>query len=100
MRSLGRYDVVLHVDSGFLQMFLWERFGALAPKSCWVCQGAQRDRDSQSDGERECLQGRALPWVGVKQSSGKLLVTVIDKEDNFNFRPFLILTLDHSYGDP
>lgn len=30
---LGRSDVVMHVDSSFLQMFLWERFGALALKS-------------------------------------------------------------------
>lgn len=29
-RSLGRYDVVSHIDSVFLQMFLWECFGSLA----------------------------------------------------------------------
>lgn len=32
MRLLGRYNVVMHVNSSFLQMFLWERFRALAPK--------------------------------------------------------------------
>lgn len=30
--SLGRYDVVSHVGSEFLQMFLYEQFEALMPK--------------------------------------------------------------------
>lgn len=29
--SVGRYDVVTHADTIFLQMFLWERFGILSP---------------------------------------------------------------------
>lgn len=31
--SVGRYDVVTHVDSAFHQIFLWESFGNIAPKS-------------------------------------------------------------------
>lgn len=31
-RLVGRYDVVMNVDTFFLQMFLRERFGALSPK--------------------------------------------------------------------
>lgn len=31
-RSVSRYDVVLYSDASFLQMFLWERFGASSPK--------------------------------------------------------------------
>lgn len=30
-RSLGRYDIVAHVDFVFLQMFMWECFGLIAP---------------------------------------------------------------------
>lgn len=29
--SLGRYDMVMYMDTVFLQMLLWEHFGALAP---------------------------------------------------------------------
>lgn len=29
--SVGRYDVVSYSDANFLQLFLWERFGALSP---------------------------------------------------------------------
>lgn len=31
-RSFGRYDVVTHANTGFLQIFLWERSRAIAPK--------------------------------------------------------------------
>lgn len=30
---MGRYDVVTYVDSCFLQMFLCERFSAVAPQT-------------------------------------------------------------------
>lgn len=30
---VGRFDVVTHADTSFPQMFLWEHFGSLAPKS-------------------------------------------------------------------
>lgn len=31
LRSIGRYDIVTHTDTCFLQIFLWERYGAIAP---------------------------------------------------------------------
>lgn len=30
--SVGRYDVVTHVDSTFVRMFIWERFAVVGPK--------------------------------------------------------------------
>lgn len=30
-RSVGRYNVVTYVDANFLQLFLWDRGGALSP---------------------------------------------------------------------
>lgn len=30
--SFGRYNVVIYIDTEFLQMFLWERFVVLSPK--------------------------------------------------------------------
>lgn len=32
VRSVGRYDIVTHVDSCFLQMFVWEPFSIVASK--------------------------------------------------------------------
>lgn len=32
VHSVERLDVVTRVDTSFLQMFLWERFGAIKPK--------------------------------------------------------------------
>lgn len=31
VKYINRYDVVFYVDMSFLQMFFWERFGALSP---------------------------------------------------------------------
>lgn len=32
VQSIGRYDVLIHAYTSFLQMFLWEHFRALVPK--------------------------------------------------------------------
>lgn len=33
VRPIGQDDVATYVDASFLQMFIWERFGNLAPKA-------------------------------------------------------------------
>lgn len=40
--SVRRYNVVTHVKSCFLRMFLWERFSALALKSMEYLEDRQR----------------------------------------------------------
>lgn len=41
--SMGCCDVIMHADTSFLSMFLWERFGALAPKSIEYSATAPRE---------------------------------------------------------
>lgn len=54
-RLVGRYDVVTHGDTSFLQIFLCERLGAIAPKAtefysrddsnnCWRSEKANAKR--------------------------------------------------------
>lgn len=33
IRSMGSYDAVSYIEANFLQLFLWERFEALAPEA-------------------------------------------------------------------
>lgn len=73
-RSLGRYDLVSHVDSDYLQMFLWEPFRALAHKPVRYS-AIVPSEIRHSDREEECLQlvGRReviewqIPGHGHKQ---------------------------------
>lgn len=71
------YDLVSHVDSGFS--------GNIAPKPIEISTTEPSGTRLVSLIEmKNVYRTRALQWVGLKQSSGKLLTTVIDKEENFN----------------
>lgn len=92
MRSLGPYNVVSHVDYVFLQMFLWERFGNFAATyDEYSATVACRVIIVNPTGAKSVHRARALRWVGVKQSADKSLATIIDKEENFNLRPYVYI---------
>lgn len=88
VRVVGRYNVVTHVDSCFIQMFFWERFSVIAPKPDGVsgcCDGGggipirlQRDET--------IYKPRVWRWFNGKQPSNKSLVNVIDKEETSHFK--------------
>lgn len=86
--SLGRYDVVSHMDFDYLQMFLWERFRALAsnPVGYFAMVHSEIGGMAGPTGMMNVYRARSSPWVGVKQSSGKSSAKVIDKEENPNFK--------------
>lgn len=73
--SLGRYNVVMSVDSCFLQMFLYECFGALAPKRLillllclarlkeWLARGGWKTCRGLTQCDGKTWSKRALnPW--------------------------------------
>lgn len=74
---VGAYDVGSHVDSAFLQMFLWKGFGALAPKPI----GYSTTVPLETGGMVSPTGAKSL-----KQFSGKTLANAIDEEENFNLR--------------
>lgn len=87
---IGRYDVVSHVNFGFLQMLLWERFGALTPKPmrCPATVPSETGEVVGATGAKNVYIDHVLWWTGMKQLSGKSLVKLIEKEENFNFRQY------------
>lgn len=88
MAVVGRYDVVSHMDSGFLQMFLLEHFGDLISKPLRYSARVPSETEGVVGATRakNVYIARALWWVGMKQSTSKSLDKVIDKEENFNVR--------------
>lgn len=78
--------MVLYVDSGFQNMFLWKRFGALASTTIeYSATAPSRTGVVSTIGTKNIYRAHLLRWVGVKQSSGELLAVVIDKEENLIF---------------
>lgn len=70
-RPLGRYDMVSHVYSSFLQMLLRERLQALAPKHVGYFVTLPSETGVVSPtGTKNVYKAHALPWTGIKQSSG------------------------------
>lgn len=57
-RSLGRYDVVTYANSSFLQMFLWEHFGALE----YATVPRKARGLTSSRGAKSRYRGRPLRW--------------------------------------
>lgn len=75
-------------------MSRWEHFGAPAPKSVGYSTSVP-----SGNGEVVSPTGvktiyRARPWrrASMKQSSGISLAKVIDKDENFYFRPYAIFS--------
>lgn len=91
-RSVGRYDVVTYVDANFLQLFLWERGGALSPILVEF-KRAKLEKIIVNVVEKEKtshLKPRGLRWSGVTWSEEprKPLSKIINIEKNYNFRPY------------
>lgn len=67
-QSLGYYDVVMHANTSFLQMYLWEGIGVLAPKlieySTTMLSGAECV--SSPRGTKNMFRARTLQWASVK----------------------------------
>lgn len=87
---LGHYNVVSHMDSNILHIFLWERSRLLNPNLLSILlQHLVRLDEWSARGDEERISVTtvsALRWVGVQQSGDKSLARGIDKEENFNFR--------------
>lgn len=71
-------------------MFLREHFGNLAPIPVeYLAMVLGRLREFSLTGVKSTYKARALRWVGIKQLANKSLAAIIDKENNFNFKPYL-----------
>lgn len=71
VRLVGRYDVVTLANTSFLQVFLWEWFGVLAPNHVEFLT-MEMGVVVSSDGLRmtkatNVCRARALVWARVKQ---------------------------------
>lgn len=87
MRSLGRYGVASYVDFDFLQMFMWEHFWGLAlVPVVYSTTIPNRVEVVNPTMTKNIYRTHTLRRVGVKQWTGKLLATITDNEENFNFR--------------
>lgn len=49
---IGRYNIITQVDLCFLQMFLWESFSALAPKSMEYPKAVMEEAMCQDDSKK------------------------------------------------
>lgn len=91
-RSLGYNNVVSHADFVFLQMFLWERFRALT--SAFVEYSATvpgRARVVSPTGMKSIYKACARRWAGVKKLVDKSFSPIIDKEENFSSKPYVVV---------
>lgn len=94
-RSLGRYNVVSHVDSDFLQMLLWERFGTLAPTPIeYFTMVPNRAGVINLMRATSIYRAHKLRWSGVKLSADKSFAVAIYKEENFNFGLYVFIPTD------
>lgn len=83
------YNVVTHVDTRFLQSFLWDRLGAITPKPVEFSTVQMVEIVvEEANGKQPCML-RARRWLSVKQAINKSLAKVIVDEKNFNFRPYV-----------
>lgn len=81
-----------HMDFAFLQMSMWELFGALALKPFWYF----AKMVVSSTRTKNVYRARSLWQTCMKGSSGKFLTKVLDKEGNLKFSPYVfVLTKIH-----
>lgn len=78
VRSMRRYDIVIHVDSCFLQMFVWERFFILASKLVDYLKVAMEEAACQNSSRRlrpsNTYKPRACRWVYKKQVANLMVI--------------------------
>lgn len=67
-------------------MFLWERFGSLAPTPVEYSAMTPNRTRVVSPARKSIYKAACL--ADMKQSTDKSLATFIDKEDNCNFRSY------------
>lgn len=87
---VGPCDVVTCVDTAFLQMFLWERFGVLSSKPVEFDETEPEIviiRHVRTEKANK-YKPRGLRWGGMKPTTKRVLSKEIDVEKNYNFRPY------------
>lgn len=87
-QSKDRYDVVSYVDANFLQLFLWERFENLVPKSRVFKAPQPQFVDGVERVKSSHLASRARRWYGQPHEEKTPLLRLIDEEGAYNFRPY------------
>lgn len=92
-RSLGHFDMVSHMDSILLHMFLWECSWSLAVKPVEYS-AKMPNGTGVVNPAKSIFNTHELQWVGVNQSSDLSLSTVIDLKGNFNFKPYMHVPID------
>lgn len=86
LHFVGRYNVVTHVDTCLLQIFLWERFSGLQNHRVFNYRdGGGQGWGSEETEERAPYIPKAWRSAGVKQAGNKSLVKVNDEEEHFKF---------------
>lgn len=83
-----------HAGKGtsFLQIFLWERFSSITPRTIEFNEVIFRDViafDVLKKKKSHPYMPRARRWVGVKQATNKTLDIVINAKEEFTFRPYI-----------
>lgn len=74
----------------YSQMLQWKYFRNPVPTPVeYSAMVPNREGVLSLKGAKGIYRARPLRWVGVKQLTDKSLAVFIDKEENFNFRPFV-----------
>lgn len=90
---------VTHIDTSFLQMFLWER-GSLSLKSHGlptieiietIILGVQVEKPNNA------YKTTTMRWANVKQWNNKKLSKLIDVEKNYIFHPYSTLLVNFNH---
>ncbi|KAL6213747.1 hypothetical protein ACLB2K_013191 [Fragaria x ananassa] len=88
----GQHDIDTLVSTFFLQVFVWERFKGLAVEP------TKPESLCEPDEGRKVFNLMAFPlcfrWFGKKAKKGAFRPAVMDKIEQFNFRPYLV---DHGF---
>lgn len=81
-----RYEVVMHADSSFLQVFIWERFPTIVSKLIEfltvVTKEVMQANDSKKIKSSGTHKPRAWRWLNTKPLASKSL-KVMDKKESF-----------------
>lgn len=81
--------MVIHADTNFLQMFIWEHFSDLAPNFVESLILGMMEAINEVSWQKPSSLYRHHPWrwSNVKHTNNKSLRRVIDEEKNFDFCP-------------
>lgn len=86
IRAVGRYDLFMHVDSSFLQMFIWERL--IVPKTMKfpivITEEVEPIDGSKKTRMTNMHKPQAWRWLNAKPLVIKSLLKVLNKRSLYS----------------